>query len=154
MTYQGLLPDTHDGLTAPFWAATDEGRLTAQQCSTCGVFRWPPSELCPECLSTAAAWTKLAGTAEVWSYAVYHRSMHPAFVAVPYTVAMLELPEGIRMYGAVVTSTGDADADGEVKLGDQVHATFERIEDGVVLVRWVPTEGASAPAAVQLEAQA
>ncbi len=153
MTYQGLLPDTHNVLTAPFWAATHERRLTAQRCSSCSVFRWPPSELCPECLSTAATWTQLAGTAEVWSYAVYHRSMHPAFTAVPYTVALLELPEGIRMYGAVVTSTGDADADGEVKIGDQVRAAFERTEDGVVLVRWIPSEEESALAAVQLEEQ-
>lgn len=137
MTYPGLLPDLAEPLTAPFWAATQEHRLVAQRCTNCGRFRWVPSEVCPECLSAEAVWTELSGEAIVWSLAVYHRAMHPAFKdLVPYTVAMLELPEGVRMLGAVVTSTGDADADGEVRIGDTVTAEFDDVTDEVTLVRW------------------
>ncbi len=68
---------------------------------------------------------------------MYRRAMHPAFKgAVPYTVAMLELPEGIRMLGMVHTSTGDADADGEVRIGDEVVVAFDAVTDEVTLVRW------------------
>lgn len=154
MTYEGLLPDPSAPLIAPFWAAAREGRLVAQRCTACGTYRWSPSELCPECLASTAEWTELAGVATVWSYAVYHRAMHPAFASlVPYTVAMLELPEGIRMYGMVATSTGDADADGELAIGDEVRATFERVSDEVSLVRWMPTGLASAQLAAEKEEQ-
>lgn len=139
MTYPGILPDVDDSLTSPFWAAARRGQLVAQRCVRCGNFRWTPSEVCPECLYSEASWTELAGTASVWSYAVYRRAMHPAFAErVPYTVAMLELPEGIRMLGMIHTSTGDADRDGEIRIGDQVRAVFDRATDAVSVVRWVP----------------
>jgi len=65
--------------------------------------------------------------------------MHPAFAdLVPYTVAMLELPEGIRMLGMLRTSTGDVDADGEVAIGDTVRTTFESVTPETTLVRWLP----------------
>jgi len=140
MTYPGILPNTADALAAPFWAATRQHRLVAQRCARCGRFRWTPSEVCPDCLETRAAWTPLSGRAVVWSLAVYRRAMHPAFKeAVPYTVAMLELPEGIRMLGMVGTSTGDADRDGEVRIGDEVAVDYLDIDDEITLVRWVPT---------------
>ncbi|MBO9577460.1 MAG: OB-fold domain-containing protein [Microbacteriaceae bacterium] len=137
MTYPGILPDTDDALTAPFWAAAREHRLVAQRCSRCGAYCWTPSEVCPECLAPLAEWAPLSGRATVWSLAVYRRAMHPAFEdAVPYTVAMLELPEGIRMLGMILTSTGDADRDGEVRIGDEVRADFLEADDDVTLVRW------------------
>ena len=137
MTNPGILPDVDEPLAAPFWAAAREGRLVAQRCASCGTFRWTPSEICPECLSPDADWTSLRGTAAVWSYAVYRRAMHPAFAdSVPYTVAMLELPEGIRMLGKVDTSTGDAERDGELSIGDTVRAAFDRVSETVTLVRW------------------
>ncbi|MGK3954523.1 Zn-ribbon domain-containing OB-fold protein [Microbacterium sp. I2] len=139
MTYSGLLPDVDNALTAPFWAAVRREQLVAQQCVRCSSFRWSPSEVCPECLCSETQWTGLAGTASVWSYAVYRRAMHPAFAErVPYTVAMLELPEGIRMLGMIQTSTGDAEQDGEVRIGDQVRVTFLHATDEVTLVRWIP----------------
>ena len=139
MTYPGLIPDIEAPLTAPFWAAARERRLVAQRCARCRAFRWPPGEVCPECLEARTEWAALSGTAVVWSYAVYRRAMHPAFrERVPYTVAMLELPEGIRMLGMVVTSTGDADVDGEVRIGDEVEATYEPATDHATLVRWMP----------------
>ncbi|WP_345751043.1 Zn-ribbon domain-containing OB-fold protein [Microbacterium rhizophilus] len=136
MSTTGYLPDVDDPLTAPFWAAAREHRLVAQRCVN-GHFRWTPSELCPDCLAPEATWEPLRGEATVWSLAVYHRAMHPAFAGrVPYTVAMLELPEGIRMLGTIETSTGDADRDGEVRIGDIVTATFDAVTDDVTLVRW------------------
>lgn len=135
MTYPGILPNTRDALTAPFWAAAKEHRLVAQRCTACGSFRWPPAELCHECLASGPEWAPLAGTATVWSSVVYHRAMHPAFTElVPYTLAMLELPEGIRMLGTV-TSLDGAGA-GEVGIGATVSATYDDVTEDVTLIRW------------------
>lgn len=139
MTYFGLLPDVADPLTAPFWEAARREQLVAQQCVRCGRFRWTPTAVCPECLCSEAQWAELAGTAAVWSYAVYRRAMHPAFAErVPYTVAMLELPERIGMLGMIQTSTGDAEQDGDVRIGDHVRVTFFHTTDEITLVRWIP----------------
>jgi hypothetical protein len=138
--YPGLLPDVTDPLTAPYWEAAREGRLVVQRCLKCGHLRWLPAELCPECLSDQGEWTPLSGAGTVWSFAVYHRAMHPAFAElVPYTVGLVELDEGPRMVGVLRTSTGDADADGEVHIGDPVSAVFDPVTPEVTLIRWQPT---------------
>jgi uncharacterized OB-fold protein len=142
--YKGLLPDLDDPLTAPFWSATMEEKLVAQRCTSCQYLRWPIAELCPICLHTESAWSELSGVGSVWSFAVYKRAMHPAFAdAVPYTVATIELAEGPHMVGTVLTSTGDADADQELNIGDQVIAVFDPVTPEVTIVRWRPTSSTS-----------
>lgn len=131
MTASRPLPDTDDPLTAPFWAATRDSRLTAQRCGRCSAFRWLPAPICPECLEPGGTWTDLAGTGTVWSFTVYHRAMHPGFAdLVPYTVAMVELPEGIRMVGTMQEPTPD------VQIGEQVTATYDVVTPDVTVVRW------------------
>jgi uncharacterized OB-fold protein len=143
--YSGLLPDLDDPDTAPFWAAARESRLVAQRCGQCGYLRWPPAPRCPECLSSDTSWVELSGVGTVWSYAVYHRAMHPAFAdAVPYTVAVVRLAEGGSMVGTVLTSSGDADADGEVRIGAEVRAVFDHVTPEVSIVRWRPSSDAGA----------
>jgi uncharacterized OB-fold protein len=149
--YTGLLPDRDDPLTAPYWDAALEGRLVVQRCHSCAYLRWPAAELCPVCLSTESSWVELSGEGTVWSFAVYQRAMHPAFAdAVPYTVATIELVEGPHMVGTVLTSTGDADADGELHIGDRVSTVFDRVTPEISIVRWRPA--ASADPAVRAEA--
>jgi uncharacterized OB-fold protein len=131
MAYEQPLPDVNDPLTGPFWAATRESRLAAQQCDQCSAFRWQPAPICPECLYPGGTWTELSGQGYVWSYAVYQRAMHPAFASVvPYTVAMIELDEGIRMVGALVAGSP------ELAIGTPVQAVFDAVTDEVSLVRW------------------
>jgi uncharacterized OB-fold protein len=133
--YAGPLPDTTDPLTGPHWAAAREGRLAAQRCARCGALRWQPAPICPECLQPGGDWVDLAGTGTIWSFAVYHRAMGPAFrEAVPYTVAMVELDEGPRMVGML---TDAADDGSDVTIGQRVRASYEPVTDDVTLVRWV-----------------
>jgi uncharacterized OB-fold protein len=136
-TYTGPLPDTTDALTGPHWAAAREGRLAVQRCTRCGALRWQPAAICPECLQPGGEWVDLAGTGTIWSFAVYHRAMNPAFKgAVPYTVAMVELDEGLRMVGMLADAARDGS---DVGIGQRVRASFEPVTDEVTLVRWART---------------
>jgi uncharacterized OB-fold protein len=129
------LPDVNDPLTAPFWAAARESRLSVQQCDRCQALRWQPAPICPECLAPGGTWVDLSGEGEVWSFAVYHRAMNPSFAdSVPYTVGMIELREGLRMVGEMA-----ADAE-DVRIGQPVTAVFEPLTPEVTLVRWAPAE--------------
>ena len=144
MMYKGLLPDISDPLTGPFWSSAAEHKLVVQRCNSCAYLRWPIADLCPVCLHAESTWTELSGEGTVWSFAVYHRAMHPAFAdAVPYTVATVELAEGPHMVGTVLTSTGDADADGEVAIGTRVLAVFDAVTPEVTIVRWKPVPGSA-----------
>ncbi len=124
-------PDVNDPGTAPFWKGTKEGKLVVQACTKCGYLRWPPGPLCNECLSSDTEWREISPTGKLWSYAVYHRAMNPRFKdQIPYTVALVELDDGPRMYGRLV---GDAK---DFQMGAPVRAVFQEIDAGVTFVGW------------------
>jgi len=77
-----------DSDSEPFWEACRDGRLLAQRCTACGVFRWPPRGVCPRCSAWIFAWRELPRTGLIRSFVVPHRAVNPAFAAeVPYVVA-------------------------------------------------------------------
>jgi len=124
-------PDVNDPGTAPFWAGTRDGKLVVQACTKCGYLRWPPGPLCNECLSEGTEWKEISPTGTLWSYAVYHRAMNPRFKNdVPYTVALVELDDGPRMYGRLVPNGA------KVEPGQPVRAVFQEIEPGLSVVNW------------------
>jgi uncharacterized OB-fold protein len=136
MTYNGPLPDVTDPLTAPFWQAARAHRLEVQRCRRGLALRWQPAAICPECLTPGGDWTPLSGHGEIYSFAVYHRAMHPDFTdLVPYTVALVTLDEGVEMHGLLRTT-------GAVKIGERVCVDFVDIDDAVSLVMWKPTTAA------------
>lgn len=129
------LPDVSEPLTAPFWAATAEGKLVVQKCAECGYLRWPPGPSCPQCQTAGGIWTQVQPTGTLWSVATYHRALDPAFAGqVPYSVALVELDDGPRMYGQI---NGEP---GSFTLDIPVRATFDEVAPGVVLVGWAPRE--------------
>jgi len=65
--------------SAPFWEAAFKGELRMQKCGGCGHVRFPPSLLCPRCLSEDAQWVQMSGRGKVYSWVVVHQSQHPAF---------------------------------------------------------------------------
>lgn len=131
------LPDVTDPLTDPFWSATREGRLVVQKCLDCGYLRWPPGPLCNECQSDRTAWTEVRPEGTLWSVATYHRALDPAFKDdVPYSVGLVELDEGPRMYGRLQGDTARFVPDA------RVHAAYREIAPDVFLVDWAPgTDG-------------
>jgi hypothetical protein len=132
------LPDVADALTAPFWAATAAGKLVVQACAGCGYLRWPPGPLCPECQTEGGTWTEVRPTGSLWSVATYHRALDPAFAGqVPYSVALVELDDGPRMYGQI---SGEP---GTFVLDTPVRAAFDEVAPGVTLVGWIPQEEVS-----------
>jgi uncharacterized OB-fold protein len=125
------MPDLDDPLVAAFFAATKQERLVVQRCADCHFLRWPPGPLCPQCQSTRSDWTDIRPTGSLYSYAVYHRAMNPAFADdVPYTVGLIELDDGPRMYGRLM---GDYDAG---SVGCRMHARFVPASPDVTFVHW------------------
>jgi uncharacterized OB-fold protein len=95
--------------------------------------------MCPECQADRGVWTEVRPTGLLWSVATYHRALDPAFAdEVPYSVALVELDDGPRMYGRL---SGDPET---FVLDTPVRATFSDVAPGVTLVGWTP-EGAQRP---------
>lgn len=126
--YLKPLPTLNDS-NRPFWDAAREGKLSMQECNSCGHVRFPISHVCPRCLSYEHRWRALSGKGEIYAYVVYHQLYNQAFkVDVPYNVAMIQLEEGPRMYSNIVGVPNDLP-----KVGDAVEVVFQQITAEVTL---------------------
>jgi uncharacterized protein len=126
-----LLPDVTDPVSAPFWRGLRERVIVVQKCCACGAIRYPPLVGCPECLGREAEWVEVGPQGSVWSYAVYHRALQPAFAdEIPYTVAVVELDGGPRITARMVRGIGP------VAVGDRVAADFEEVSAEVTQLKW------------------
>ena len=122
--------------TAFFWAGTAVGELRIQRCASCGALRHPPGPMCPACGEpSGGGYVVAAGAGEVFSYVVHH---HPAVPGkkLPMVVALVQLPEGVRMVGEMPGVRPD-----QVRVGLPVRATFVRVDDDLTLPAWRPAEG-------------
>jgi uncharacterized OB-fold protein len=121
--------------SAPYWEGTRQGELRAQYCGDCGHLRFPPSILCPKCLSEQAEWRRLSGQGVIYSFIIVHRPLHPAFLEdAPYNVAIIELEEGIKLHTNVVECANE-----DLRVGLPVEAVFEKINDEVTLPKFRPS---------------
>ncbi|MEV0346480.1 bifunctional MaoC family dehydratase N-terminal/OB-fold nucleic acid binding domain-containing protein [Nonomuraea sp. NPDC050680] len=120
--------------TAFFWEGVQQGELRVQRCADCGELRHPPGPICPACRSTNRTHTVASGHGTVYSYVVHHRPPVPGRET-PFVVAVVELPEGVRIVGNIVDCPTDA-----VSIGMSLRVTYRALDDELVLPMWAPGE--------------
>jgi uncharacterized OB-fold protein len=120
------LPNAHvpasDADSRPFWESCARHAMALQRCDDCGRFRYPPRNVCPHCLSERATWTPVAGTGTVY----VQLGVHPRGKNEPFSLTMVELDEGVRMWSNVLAAP-DA-----VRIGDRVRITYADVEGGAL----------------------
>jgi uncharacterized OB-fold protein len=138
-----LLPATDEPDSAPFWAAAREGRFVVQKCGQCGRLRFPPRPNCRACQSSEHSWVAMSGNGRIWSFAVAHKPVLPAFepyAPFPIVIVALEEEPRLRIAGNVLTAPGAAINSVDVatlKIDQRVKVSFEKVADDVSLPRWV-----------------
>jgi uncharacterized OB-fold protein len=142
-----VLPATDNAVSRGFWEAALQNRLVVQACSLCGRAHHPPRPFCETCRKAEMTWRDLSGRGHVWTYAVVHRPVLPAFAKyVPFPVvyvAPVEIPE-IRFAGNLVAHPGapiNSVDPARLRIGLPVRVVFDRVADDVALPRWMPEEG-------------
>jgi uncharacterized OB-fold protein len=113
-----------------FWAGTAVGELRIQRCGACDALRHPPGPMCPTCGAATPEYVVAAGTGEIYSYVVHHHPPVPG-KQLPIVIALVKLPEGVRMLGELLDVTPD-----QVHIGLPVHVAFVRIDQDLTLPAW------------------
>jgi uncharacterized OB-fold protein len=117
-----------------FWQAAREHRLLIPRCNACRKFWFPPSQLCPHCLSADTGWEAVSGHGRIYSFVVFHRVYHKAFAGeVPYVVAIVELEEGPRMLTNIVGIPVD-----QVRCNMPVTVVFDDVSSDVTVPKFTP----------------
>jgi hypothetical protein len=108
-----------------FWDGTKEGKLLIQSCGDCGAKIFYPRKYCPECWSGITGWSEASGKGKIYSFSTAYSMVEPRFMdELPYTIAYVDLVEGVRLMTRIV----DCDPK-EIKIGMEVEVTFFQRED-------------------------
>ncbi len=133
--YEKPLP-VIDPTTRPFWEAAKAHRLVVQCCQDCKTHIFPPRGNCTSCFSDRLEWTEISGEGTIYTFTIARRPAGPAFKGeTPYAIAIIDLKEGARMLGNIVT--GDVES---VVIGQKVHVIFDDVTEDVTLLKFVPAE--------------
>ncbi|MGH9235323.1 MAG: Zn-ribbon domain-containing OB-fold protein [Acidimicrobiales bacterium] len=120
--------------SAPFWDATREQRLVLPWSTATGEAVWYPREVDPAAPDQPFDWREASGEGVVYAASVHHRTgpgRDPDDG--PYVVALVELPEGVRMMTNIVGCPPD-----EVTVGMPVRLVWHPLSDGRHLPMFAP----------------
>ncbi len=116
--------------TEPFWSAAREHRLVLPRCTACSQVQFPPEPTCIYCGEAEFTWFEASGRASLYTWTACHPPLLPYFAErAPWTVAAVELEEGVRM----VTRLVDVDADA-YEIGMPLTVSFEDVDEEHTLV--------------------
>ena len=91
-----------DGLNAQFYDHASGGILHLQRCTECGLRQHPPRHRCRSCFSERVEWVPSDGVGTLYSWTVTHFPFDRGWApALPYWTGVIELPDGIRLVGAM-----------------------------------------------------
>lgn len=84
-------------LADEWWDAARQGRLLVQRCDACGHHQHHPRPFCLSCRRRdALGFVEASGRGTLHAFTVVHRSPRDDLDA-PYTVALVDLDEGVRL---------------------------------------------------------
>lgn len=116
-----------------FWDAANRGVLALPTCRICLHIWYPPSALCPSCLSREVEFRETSGRGKVWSWIVMHRQYFREFPP-PYVVLFVKLEEGPMM----MSMLGSGVEYSMLRCDLPVQAVFERLSDGFSVLKFRP----------------
>ncbi|SEN04387.1 hypothetical protein SAMN05192533_108148 [Mesobacillus persicus] len=123
-------PDVNED-TIEYWQLLQETKqLHVQKCKNCGTYSHPPRPICHHCRQYQLEWVPMSGKGTVYSYVIYHRSVHPGF-EVPYEVVLVELEEGVR----IISNMVDCEPD-EVYIGMPVEVVVDQVFEDIALPKF------------------
>jgi uncharacterized OB-fold protein len=96
--------------------------LIGTHCTTCGVYYFPPRQMCPNCRRDGNIESyQFEGKGEVITYTVIHSAAKGYANQVPYNLAIIKLDEGPSLTGQVICQPG------EIEIGTRVRSVFRKL---------------------------
>jgi uncharacterized protein len=113
----GLIPPIEDLDSAGWWRQFNAGNFVVPRCDACRDYFFPPLPTCPACGSDRVDLAEASGHGSIYSWVTVHRALSPEFdMDVPYTIVAVDLDEGPRLFGRLMTGTPRADCRVQVKI--------------------------------------
>jgi uncharacterized OB-fold protein len=129
------LPETQPW-SEKFWEGTKEGKLLVQHCTDCNSNIFYPRKVCPKCWSENLDWIEASGKAKVYMFSTAYDMVEPKFMEdLPYTVAYVDLEEGVRMMTRIVKCDPK-----DIYIEMEVEVVFHKLSDDFYLPYFKPVK--------------
>lgn len=104
----------------PFWEALRQGSFAIPYCQDCDKPHFTPRRFCPHCWSDRLEYRAVSGAGTVYSFTTVRANPPSAFEdLLPYTIAIVELDEGVRMMTHILGNTDDLAIGSRVEVRPQ-----------------------------------
>lgn len=80
-----------------FWEGLREGKVLATRCRKCLTLRFPPSPICPVCLSSDIEWVELSDEGVIETYTRIIAAPASFSGEAPYTIVVAKMKEDIKV---------------------------------------------------------
>ena len=123
----------------PFWKGLGDGQLKLQKCAHCRTVRFPVAPMCWGCGALEYEWTPVAIEGTVSAAVTVHRATGDQrwAVEVPFVTAQVDMADGLRLPGRVVSDQPVAPPHGY-----PVRAAYLEAPGGYGVLCFVPEERA------------
>lgn len=98
--------------------------VSVQKCSSCGTFQPPPAYFCVSCKSDGLECIEIPGKGILYTYSTVYVPLSSLEAEAPYTVAIVEFPEGLRITGRIAKTVSE-----NLEIGARVEVVD--VKDGV-----------------------
>jgi uncharacterized OB-fold protein len=130
-----ILPHA-DEVSQFFWDGCNDHQLLILRCDDCGHHIHPPQRVCRFCQGINLSPSQMSGKGVVDTFTIPLQPFDPYFMGkVPYTLAVIELPEEPNL--KLVSNVVDIDPD-DVRIGMPVEVVFTEVAPGVTLPHFRP----------------
>ncbi|UCH31707.1 MAG: Zn-ribbon domain-containing OB-fold protein [Candidatus Bathyarchaeota archaeon] len=113
---KGFISETK---VADFVKHLNDGKIMATKCNRCGKLYFPPRADCPYDMSTDVTWHQLSGRCSLLTYTTAYFAPTGFQDEVPYTIALAECEEGVKVYALLSKDIGEK----EIKIGMKLLVT-------------------------------
>jgi uncharacterized protein len=123
--------------TRDFWEGCRQHEIRIQQCTDCGMFRFPPQHMCRTCNSEHSVWSKVSGRGTIYSFIIPTNpspgELPARGFAYPFAVGLIELEgtDGVRIASNII----DCELS-DIKIGLRVEPHFDDINDEISLPKF------------------
>jgi uncharacterized OB-fold protein len=123
--------------TQHFWDGCRAGKLLLQRCRETGKAYFPPRPFSPFTGSRDVEVFQASGKATLFSYVISHRPAPGFEDDAPYAIAVVQLPEGVRMMTSIVDCPQTPEA---LQLDMPLEVVFVKASDTISLPKFRPAK--------------
>ena len=105
----GTVSFTSEAKTEEFVTYLEQGKVMTTKCKKCGTQYFPPKMDCPKCLLSDVEWVKIDNEGKLVTYTVVHYGPSGFEDEAPYTLAIGDFGDGLRIFGRLNKDIKESD---------------------------------------------